>query len=59
MGDVVNLSRTRKRKARGRQAAAAAANRLKFGATKATRERAAKESARIRRTLDGSKLDRP
>ena len=59
MGDVVNLSRARKRKARGHQTAAAAANRLKFGAPKAIRERTAKESARVRRALDGSKLDRP
>ncbi|MBM3510518.1 MAG: DUF4169 family protein [Alphaproteobacteria bacterium] len=59
MGDVVNLSRARKRKVRGHQAAVASANRLKFGAPKATRERTAKEAALIRRTLDGSKLDRP
>ncbi len=51
MGEIVNLRRARKQKARGDSDATAAANRAKFGASRAAREAAEKllrlESARL------------
>jgi hypothetical protein len=57
MADIVNLRRARKDKARHEREAEAAANRRRFGRTKA--EKAADEHAhgRIRRTLDGKRLE--
>lgn len=58
MGDVVNLNKARK--ARGRDAASvtAAANRAKFGRTKAEKQRDAADKARIEKTVDGAKLEK-
>jgi len=56
MGEIVNLRRERKRKARGAEDAKASENRAKFGASKAER---GLESARARlaeRVLDGARL---
>ncbi|WP_331251170.1 DUF4169 family protein [Xanthobacter oligotrophicus] len=56
LGDVVNLHRARK--ARVRQAAQTAAdeNRIRFGRTKADRQRLADELERQRRHLEGHAL---
>ncbi|MGP7795998.1 DUF4169 family protein [Sphingomonas sp. CLY1604] len=57
MAEIINLRRARK--ARDREAAgqAAAANRVKFGRTKAERDAEAREAARAARIVDGAKLD--
>lgn len=57
MAEVINLRRARK--ARDRQAADATAtrNRAAFGRTKAEREAAATEVARLERGLDGAKRE--
>lgn len=57
MGEVINLRRARKAKARVEAATTAAANRAAFGRTKAERAADAAEKARQNKTLDGAKLD--
>ncbi len=57
MAEIVNLRRIRKARDRAAAAITAEANRAKFGRTKAEREADAVEQARVRRTLDGAKLD--
>jgi hypothetical protein len=57
MGDVVNLNKARKAKARGDARMTADANRAKFGRTRAEKERDHAEKARAERLLDGSKLE--
>ena len=57
MGEVVNLNRVRKDRAKAEKKADAAANRAAHGAPKAARTRAAKERASADRLLDGSKLE--
>ena len=57
MGDVVNLNRFRKAKARTETAATSAANRAKHGRTAAEREKDEKTEARRRALLDGAKRD--
>ncbi|MEL3890938.1 DUF4169 family protein [Ferrovibrio sp. MS7] len=57
MGNIVNLNKARKAKARDAKATQAAANRARHGMSKAEREKAAKEAERIRREIDGSKLE--
>jgi hypothetical protein len=59
MGDIVNLRQARKRVARAGQEKQAAANRAKFGLTKAERMAKAHDEERIRKTLDGAKRDDP
>ena len=58
MADIVNLRRARKDKARQQRESEAAANRRRFGRTKA--EKAADKDAqeRARRDIDGKKIDR-
>lgn len=56
MGDVVNLRRARKAKARSDAQAQAAANRAAFGRTKAERQADAADVARRECGLDGAKL---
>jgi len=56
MGDVVNLRRERKRKARAIGAAKAAENRLKFGAPKAELELQDARRELAERALDGARL---
>lgn len=57
MGEVVNLNRVRKERARAEAKTAAAANRATHGQSKAERTAADKEKARADRLLDGSKLE--
>lgn len=57
VGDIVNLNKARKAKGREQKAAQAAANRTLHGMSKAEREKAAKEAKRIRREIDGKKLE--
>ncbi len=57
MAEIVNLRRIRKARDRTAAAITAEANRAKFGRTKAEREADAVEQARVRRALDGAKLD--
>ena len=56
-GEVVNLRRVRKEKARAEAAAKAAHNRAAFGRTKAERELKQAQEAAARRHLDGHKRD--
>ncbi|MFM5916292.1 MAG: DUF4169 family protein [Novosphingobium sp.] len=53
MAEIVNLRLARKAKARAGSAAKAAANRAKFGQTKAERELRKTEAARQASVLDG------
>ena len=58
MAEIVNLRRARKDKARQQRESEAAANRRRFGRTKA--EKAADKDAqdRSQREVDGKKIDR-
>lgn len=58
MGEIVNLNRARKDRAKAEDKARASANRVAFGRTKAERQIAAKEKERTEKALDGQKLDR-
>ena len=55
MGDVVNLRRARKAKVRKAAQATAAANRARFGRTKAERHADEAEAARLASVLDGAR----
>ncbi|MCW3834780.1 DUF4169 family protein [Sphingomonas canadensis] len=57
MGDVINLNRARKAKARVEKSARAVENRIRFGRTKEQKaaDRAAQEKAA--RDLDGARRD--
>jgi hypothetical protein len=57
MGEIVNLRRARKDKARSAKDAEAAANRAKFGTPKAERARRAAEAELSTRQLDGLKRE--
>lgn len=57
MGDVVNLNRVRKDRAKAAARATAAANRAAHGRTKAERAQTEAESARTARLLDGAKRE--
>lgn len=57
MGDVVNFNKARKAKAKGEARVIAEANRVKFGRTKAEKERDRIEKMRADRLLDGTKLE--
>jgi hypothetical protein len=57
MGEIVNLNRARKDRAKAEAKAVAAANRAVHGRTKADKSKAAKEQARADKLLDGSKLE--
>ncbi|MCP3734788.1 DUF4169 family protein [Sphingomonas sp. RP10(2022)] len=57
MAEIINLRRARKARDRDVAAKAAAANRAKFGRTKAERDADATNRARIERTLDGAKRE--
>lgn len=57
MGDVVNLNRARKARAKLDGKATAAANRAAHGRTRAEREAAERERERAARLLDGSKRE--
>ena len=57
MGEIINLRRARKARARREAGVVADANRAAFGRTKAERARDAEERARGERVLDGARLD--
>lgn len=57
MGDLINLNRARKAKAKAEHTATADANRVKFGRTKAERQADATDHARRDARLDGAKRE--
>ncbi len=57
MSEIVNLRQARKRAARTAHESDAAANRARYGRTKAERTKEAAEQDRARRELDGAKKD--
>lgn len=57
MGEIVNLNRVRKDRAKARNRATADANRAAHGRSKAERSRLEAERERADRLLDGSKLE--
>lgn len=57
MGEVINLRRARKVKARASAATEAAANRALHGRTKAERARDEQQEARKAATLDGARRE--
>jgi len=57
MAEIINLRNVRKAKARGEKEAAAEANRLKFGRTKAEKLKNAGEKARSDKHIDGHKRE--
>lgn len=57
MGEVVNLRRARKAKARDEADARAAANRAAHGRTLVEKQAEATEKARRERTLDGARRE--
>lgn len=57
MGKVINLNRERKARERAAKEADAAANREKFGRTKARRKAEESETVKLIRDLDGKKRD--
>lgn len=59
MGDVVNLNRFRKQRDRALKEAQAAENRVRFGRTKADKQKGGREQERAGTELDGKRLDDP
>ena len=57
MGDIVNLNKARKARAKADAEKKAADNRAKFGMTKAEKTKIADEKARLARHVDGHKRD--
>ena len=57
MGDLVNLNRARKAKAKELARDSAAANRVKYGRTKAEKSVERAEKARAERGLDGHRVE--
>ena len=57
MGEVVNINRARKAKARAADKAQAATNRDAFGRTKAQKQADAATQDRLTRTLDGARRE--
>ena len=57
MTDIVNLNRFRKKKSRAEKEKSAEENRLKFGRTKAEKNKKDAEQAMLDRRLDGHELD--
>ena len=57
MADIVNLKRARKDKARREHEREAAANRLRFGRTKAQKNADRDSATRSRRALDDKRLE--
>ena len=57
MGEIVNLNRVRKDRAKAEARTTAAANRGAHGRSKAERTKTAKERAAADRLLDGSKRE--
>ncbi|CUH53628.1 DUF4169 family protein [Shimia marina] len=59
MADIINLNTFRKSKARATQKAQADENAVKFGRTKAQKQKEAKEAAKAKHILDGKERDTP
>jgi uncharacterized protein DUF4169 len=57
MGDLVNLKRFRKRAAQEQSEQQAAANRARFGRTRAERERDTAQTSRADHVLDQHRID--
>jgi hypothetical protein len=57
MADVINLNKARKAKAQADHAAQAAANRARFGRTRAEKDRDRIDRERAERTLDGAERE--
>lgn len=57
MGELINLNRVRKDRAKAEARQAARTNRAAHGLSKAERTKAERERAAADRLLDGSKLD--
>ena len=57
MGEIVNLRRMRKAKARAEAAAQADANRIKHGVSKTTHDLAKARVQKLRHEVDARKLD--
>lgn len=57
MGEIVNLNKVRKARAKAEAEKTAHDNRIRFGRTKAEKEAARREAERDRSDLDGKKLD--
>jgi|LakMenEpi03Aug12_release.lakeMendotaPanAssembly.Ray.scaffolds.fasta_scaffold3280936_1 hypothetical protein len=57
MGDIVNLNKARKAKAKAASEKQAGDNRLKFGMTKAEKKKIADEKARLERHVAGHRLN--
>ena len=56
-GDIINLNKARKERARSEAKARAATNRAAFGRTKGQKDAARIETERLKRDLDGAKRD--
>ncbi len=57
MGEVINLNRFRKARARSQEAKQADENRTRYGRTKEDKRRGKAESDRASKELDGKKLE--
>ena len=57
MGDLINLNRARKARAKAEAAKTAADNRRKFGMTKAEKQAITESKQRLERHLEGHRLD--
>jgi hypothetical protein len=57
MSDPVNLNRFRKRRAREEDQKTAAENRVRFGRTKAERDKARRESEKAAKDLANKRID--
>lgn len=59
MAEIVNLNKVRKARTRAGKDEQAAANRAKFGRTRAEKARDKAEPLKTERLLDGAKVERP
>ncbi|WP_293393734.1 DUF4169 family protein [Nevskia sp.] len=59
MAELINLNKARKQKARAAAESLAAANRVKFGRTKAEKQRDASAEAEAAQRLDGLRRELP
>lgn len=57
MGEIVNLNKARKARAKADAAKKAADNRLKFGMTKAEKKKLEDDKTRLARHVEGHRLD--
>lgn len=59
MGEVVNFNKARKERQRAERERSAEQNRAKFGQSKAEKKKTSATLDKLRKALDGSKLDGP